>query len=157
MHALWHLIGSSSSIAPKTNIVGPPEHPLLFSLAEQEYLEAKIEWRWMTRVVDAPGAIAARGFAPGLCGSVDLRVVDQQCDWNDGRWRFVVDDGDARLEHGGAGDVELGIAALSALYTGYVPARTLAAAGRLHGGTERAIALLDAAFAGPTPWMPDFY
>ena len=157
MHALWHLVGSSSSITPHAHVVGPAEHPLLFSLSEQEYLEAKDEWRWMTRVIDARHAIAARGFAPGLCGSVDLRVDDPQCDWNDGRWRLAIDDGEARLERGGAGDVELGIAAFSALYTGYVPARTLAGAGRLRGGSERAIALLDAAFAGPTPWMPDFF
>jgi predicted acetyltransferase len=157
MHALWQLVGTSSSIAPYTTIVSPPEHPLFLSLAEQEYLESQDEWRWMTRIVDAPGAIAARGYPPGLRGCVDLRVVDPQCDWNDGRWRLEVDDGNATLTRGGDGDVELGIGPFSALYTGYAPARTLALSGLLRGGDERAFGALDAAFAGPAPWMPDFF
>jgi predicted acetyltransferase len=157
MHALWQLVGTSSSIAPYTTIVSPPEHPLFFSLSEQEYLETQDEWRWMTRVVDAPGAIAARGYPPGVRGCVDFRVVDPQCDWNDGRWRFEVDDGNASLTRGGGGEVELGIGAFSALYTGYAPARTLALAGLLRGGDDRAFGALEAAFAGPAPWMPDFF
>jgi predicted acetyltransferase len=130
---------------------------LFFSLAEQEYLEMQDEWRWMTRVIDAPGAIAARGYPPGVRGCVDFRIIDPQCDWNDGRWRFEVDDGSASLTRGGDGDIEVGIGALSALYTGYAPARTLALGGLLRGGEERAFGALDAAFAGPAPWMPDFF
>jgi predicted acetyltransferase len=156
-HALWRLVGSSSSIAPRTKLIGPGEHPLLFSLPEQEDLEHRDEWRWMTRIVDAPGAIAQRGYPPGVRGSVSLRVVDPQCDWNEGRWRFAVDDGNATLEHGGDGEVELGIGAFSAMFTGYAPARTLATAGLLRGASDRDVATLDAAFAGPTPWMADFF
>jgi predicted acetyltransferase len=157
LHALWRLIGSSSSIAPKTRIIGPPEHALLLSLPEQEDLHRHDEWRWMTRIVDAPGAIGQRGYPPGVRGSVALRVVDPQCDWNDGRWRFTIEDGEARLDAGGDGDVELGIGALSAVFTGYTSARTLATAGLLRGASDRDVAVLDAAFAGPTPWMADFF
>jgi predicted acetyltransferase len=156
-HALWHLVGTSSSIAPNAHIVGPPEHPLFLSLSEQEYLELKDEWRWMTRVVDAPAAIAARGYPSGLRGTVELRLLDPQCDWNGGRWRLVVEDGDAQLERGGNGDVELGIGAFSSLFTGYASAGTLAGAGLLRNASSAALGVLDAAFAGPTPWMPDFY
>jgi predicted acetyltransferase len=157
MHALWHLVGTSSSIAPSALIVGPPEHLLYLSLSEQEYLESEDEWRWMTRVIDAPGAIAARGYAPGVRGCVDLRLVDPQCEWNDGRWRLEVDDGNATLARGGDGDIELGVGAFSALFTGYAPARTLALTGLLRGGSDRELGVLEAAFAGPTPWMPDFF
>jgi predicted acetyltransferase len=111
----------------------------------------------MTRIVDAPGAIAQRGYPRDVRGSVALRVLDPQCDWNDGRWRFVVDDGEARLEAGGNGDVEIGIGPLSALYTGYATTTTLAAAGLLRTADRDVATGLDAAFAGPTPWMPDFY
>jgi predicted acetyltransferase len=157
MHALWYLVGTSSSIAPHAHIISPPEHPLFLSLTEQEYLEYKDEWRWMTRIIDAPGAIAARGYPAGTRGCVGLRLVDPQCDWNDGRWRLVVEDGDARLERGGNGEIELGIGAFSSLYTGYTSARNLAVAGLLRGGSSADLGVLDAAFAGPTPWMPDFY
>jgi predicted acetyltransferase len=157
LHALWHLVGSSSSIAPDAQLIAPPEHPLFLTLREQEYLTFDYEWRWMARIVDAPGAIAQRGYPRGLNAAVDLRIVDPQCDWNDGRWRFVVDDGEARLEAGGNGDVEIGIGPLSALYTGYATTTTLAAAGLLRTADRDVATGLDAAFAGPTPWMPDFY
>jgi predicted acetyltransferase len=157
LHALWHLVGSTSSIAPDTRLVAPPEHPLFLSLREQEYMTFDYEWRWMARIVDAPGAIAARGYPRGSNGTTDLRIVDPQCDWNDGQWRFVLEHGDARLERGGEGTVEIGIGPLSALYTGYATTVTLATAGLLRSGDRDALAVLDAAFGGPTPWMPDFY
>jgi predicted acetyltransferase len=156
-HALWRLVGTSSSIMPRTQIVSPPEHPLFLSLPEQEHLVAQEEWRWMARIVDAPGAIAARGYAPGTTVTVDLRVIDAQCDWNDGRWRFELDDGNGRLVRGGNGDVELGIGAFSSLFTGYASPQALATAGLLRGGSNHDLDALGAAFAGPTPWMPDFY
>jgi predicted acetyltransferase len=155
-HALWRLVGSSSSIAPDATIVGPPEHTLLLSLPEQD-LEVRRDWRWMSRVIDAPGAVAARGYPSGTSVAVDLRLTDHQCDWNDGRWRFVLDDGEARLERGGRAEVEMGIGAFSALYTGYASTTSLRRAGRLLSDVPAALARLDAAFAGPTPWMPDFY
>jgi predicted acetyltransferase len=88
---------------------------------------------------------------------VALRVVDPQCEWNEGRWQLEVDDGKAALERGGDGDVEMGIGAFSSLYTGYATVRSLASAGLLRGASERDLDALHAAFAGPTPWMPDFY
>ena len=133
-HTLWRLVGSSSSIAADCTIVGPPEHPLSLSLPEQDLATAS-EWRWMTRLIDAPGAIAARGYPPNTTATVALRVHDAQCEWNTGRWQFVLDAGEARLERGGDGTIELGIGALSSLYTGYASPWQLASAGLLHGGT----------------------
>jgi predicted acetyltransferase len=154
--ALWRLIGSSSSIAEHVTFVGPPEPPIMWWLPQQSF-DRQREFRWMTRLIDAPRAIEARGFPSATSAAVDLRVIDAQCEWNDGRFHFVLDDGVARLEKGGRGDVEIGIGAFSSLYTGYASARSLASAGMLRGGSEHAHALLDSAFAGPTPWMPDFY
>jgi predicted acetyltransferase len=111
----------------------------------------------MARIIDAPGAIAARGYAPGLRGAVDVRLVDRQCDWNDRGWRLTVEDGEGRLEPGGDGAIEVSVGAFSSLYTGYASTHTLASAGLLRGGTPAERAVLDAAFAGPVPWMPDFY
>ena len=68
-HTLWRLVGSSSSIAADCTIIGPPEHPLSLSLPEQDLATAS-EWRWMTRLIDAPGAIAARGYPPNTTATV---------------------------------------------------------------------------------------
>jgi predicted acetyltransferase len=155
-HALWRLVGSSSSIAPECSIVGPPEHPLLLSMSEQDLISSGA-WRWMARIIDAPGAIASRGYVPGTKLAVALRLDDPQCEWNAGRWRVVVEDGEGYLERGGDGDVQLGIGAFSALYTGYASPWQLLAAGLLRADGSDSLAALGAAFAGPSPWMPDFY
>jgi predicted acetyltransferase len=155
-HALWRLVGSSSSIAPECSIVGPPEHPLMLSMSEQDLVSSSA-WRWMARIIDAPGAIAARGYASGTKIAVGLRIDDAQCVWNAGRWRLVIEDGEAYLERGGDAHVQLGVGALSALYTGYASPWQLAASGLLRTDAPDALAALAAAFAGPSPWMPDFY
>ena len=51
----------------------------------------------------------------------------------------------------------LDVGALAALYTGWASTAMLARAGRLSGGGEAERAALDAAFAGPAPWMADSF
>ena len=40
----------------------------------------------MLRIVDLPGAMAARGYLPERAGPVHVRVSDQAATWNEGRW-----------------------------------------------------------------------
>ena len=154
--AFWRLLGTSSTQAEHVRASGAPEHPLLLVLPDQD-LKTTDEIRWMLRVVDAPGAIAARGFPPSVRATVDLAVADRQCDWNAGRWQLTVEDGHGSLTKGGAGDVSLTINGLSALYSGYASATTLRQTGLLTGGDARALSDLTAAFSGPTPSIVDFY
>lgn len=154
--AFWRLIGTSSTQADEVRASGAPEHPLLLLLPDQD-LKTTGEIRWMLRVVDAPGAVAARGFPPSVRATVDLEVADRQCDWNSGRWRLTVEDGNGALTKGGDGGVSLTINALSALFSGYASATTLRQAGLLVGGDARALSDLTAAFSGPTPSIADFY
>jgi predicted acetyltransferase len=155
--ALWRLVGSSSTFASDVIVTGPPEHPLLLLLPEQD-LKPHRQLRFMLRLVDAPGAVAARGFPTGLEATADLEIVgDCQCPWNEGRWRLVVGDGEGTLKRGGAGTVRLRPPALASLWSGYAGARALAAAGLLEGGCDLELDALEAAFAGPTPWSVDFY
>ncbi len=77
---------------------------------------------------------------------------------NDGWWSLCVSKGEGRLlpANAGRGDaVDLGIGAFASLYTGWAQSATLERAGLLRGGSAETRALLDAAFAGPTPWMPE--
>jgi predicted acetyltransferase len=155
--ALWRLVGTSSTFSRDVIVTGPPEHPLLLLLPEQ-HLEPHDQMRFMLRLVDAPGAVAARGFPPGTRATVDLEIHDDcQCPWNEGRWRLVVGDGQGALERGGAGTVRLAPPALASLWSGYAPARALAAAGLLEGGAGSELDALEAVFSGPTPWAVDFY
>ena len=154
--AFWRLIGTSSTQAELVRATGAPEHPLLLLLPDQD-LKTTDEIRWMLRVVDAPGAIAARGFPAAVRAAVDVEITDRQCDWNAGRWRLVVEDGNGTLTRGGNGDVSITANALAALYSGYASATTLRQAGMLTGGDTRAWSDLTAAFSGPTPTIADFY
>lgn len=70
------------------------------------------------RLVDLPDALAARGYA-AACDLV-VEVVDHSAPWNDGRWRFVVDDeGTAEVTRTEAdADLRLPTDALGAAYLG---------------------------------------
>jgi predicted acetyltransferase len=154
--AFWRLIGTSSTQAEHVRAAGPAEHPLLLLLPDQD-LKTTDEIRWMLRVVDAPGAVAARGFPPAVRTTVDVELADKQCDWNTGRWRLTVEDGAASLTKGGDGGVAMTINAFSALYSGYASATTLRQTGLLTGGDVASWSALTAAFSGPTPSIVDFY
>jgi len=154
--ALWRLVGSSSTQADFAQVVGPPEHPLLLLLADQDLTTTR-EIRWMTRIVDASGAIAARGFPAAVSCEVDIDLTDRQCDWNAGGWHLSVSGGVGTLTKGGTGAVSMTANALASLYTGYARAETLQSAGLVSGGTTDQLGALTAAFAGPTPTIADFY
>jgi predicted acetyltransferase len=152
--ALWGLLGSWASQATQIVYRGPAEDPLLLLLPEQE-ISVLAEIRWMTRVVDARGAVAARGFAPGLELEVPFSLRDPIFPDNQGTFRLRVKDGRGELSPGGRGGPALAIGAFSSLYTGWASPETLRRAGMLEGGSEAQHAALGAAFAGPTPWMVD--
>jgi len=129
---------------------------------------------WMLRVVDAPGAIAARGFPPAVSLSVPLVISDRDRPANSGRWQLFVSDGKGSLIQngpvsspataasapdgghpgtGGSPALTVGARGLAALYAG-TPVSTLRLAGLAAGGAQDADAALDAAFAA-TPFMVD--
>jgi predicted acetyltransferase len=106
-------------------------------------------------VVDVAGAVAARGFPAGLSLAVAFELEDALVPENAGAWRLLVEGGRGALERGGAGGPRLDVGGFSSLYTGWSTSAGLARAGRLSGGSAEERARLDAAFAGPTPWMLD--
>lgn len=157
LRALWRVIGSSGSQAPDVEVIGPADDLLFLLLGASDPLAVRSEIRWMLRLVDAAGAVAARGWRPGLRGRVDLEIADEHAPWNAGRWRLEVDQGAASLVPGGAGTIEVGIGALSSWWAGYARARTLAATGLLRAADEPALATLDALGATSPPVLVDFY
>lgn len=153
--ALWALVGSGSSVARTVRACVAPDDPLLWLLRDRSGEDLR-RASWMLRVLDAPAAIAARGFPAGVSADVPLLVTDEQRPRNAGAWRLSVDGGRGELApaDGVPGAVRLGARGLAALYAG-VPLARLRAAG-LAGGDAAADPLLDAAFAG-TPFMLDYF
>ncbi len=157
IRALWRVVGSSSSQAPWLEVVGPAEDDLLLLLANADPLAVRNEIRWMLRVVDLPGAVAARGWPSTARGRIDLEVIDEHAPWNAGRWVVEVADGQATARPGGVGTVQAPIGGLSSWWAGYAPATRLARLGLLHSTDYAALAALDHLLPAVPPVLPDFY
>jgi predicted acetyltransferase len=159
VRALWTLLGSHASIADKVYAMTGPASAFWWLTRERD-ADMRHRSRWMLRVVDAPAAIAARGFPAAISLSVPLRIADDARPANSGRWQLSVAGGVGRFDPPGpdalAGPaVTLGARGLAALYAGN-PLVTLRQAGLATGGTADDDAALDAAFTA-TPYMLDAF
>jgi hypothetical protein len=154
--ALWTQLGSHASIAEKVYARTGPASAFWWLTRERD-ADIAHRSRWMLRVVDAPAAIAARGFPAATSLTVPLRITDETRPANSGRWRLTVAGGAGTLDPLGpdAPAVTLGARGLAALYAG-TPLVTLRQAGLAAGGTAADDAALDAAFAA-TPYMLDAF
>lgn len=155
--ALWATVGSGSSIASTVQAYISPDDPVHL-MVEHEAEKAVQHQRWMLRLLDAPAAIAARGFGPDAAVEIDLRLEDSDVPANGGDWHLSVADGVGRLTPTqGSDDVlRLGARGLAGLYAG-TPLATLRGAGLAVGGSEATDAALDPVFAGPTSYMLDYF
>jgi predicted acetyltransferase len=153
--ALWAIVGSGSSMATTVRAVVAPDDPLLWLLRDRSEDDVR-RVTWMLRVLDAPAAVAARGFPAGVSVEVPLVLDDATRPGNAGAWRLTVDGGQGRLERasGPREAVHLPAGGFAALYGG-VPMATLRRAGIATGG-DAGDPALDAAFAG-TPFMLDYF
>jgi predicted acetyltransferase len=155
--ALWSVVGSASSIAQTVWACLAPWDPMLWLLRDRSREESR-GWTWMLRLLDAPAAMAARGFPAGLSAAVSLEVTgDRQRPGNNGSWLLSVADGRGELTPvaDGGDPARLGPRGLAALYGG-VPPATLRRAGLLAGGSPETDGVLYTAFAADAYMLNDF-
>lgn len=108
---------------------------------------------WMFRVIDLPGAVAARGWpmaAHLATASVDIEVADEHAPWQAGRYRLVVDGGKVVCEPGGEGTVRMTARALGPWFAGSADTAMLRRAGLIEGDPAAA-RLLDLLTGAPKP------
>jgi predicted acetyltransferase len=158
--AFWAHVGSHASVADQVYARVGPADPLWWLTRERD-VGLEHHSRWMLRVVDAPAAIAARGFPSAVSVTVPLVIADDDRPANSGRWQLTVAEGQGTLDpvrpptaHAGP-PVTLGSRGLAALYAG-TPLRSLRQVGLASGGPAEHDAALDAAFAG-TAYMLDAF
>jgi predicted acetyltransferase len=149
--ALWSTVGSHAPMAKQVRAVLSPEDPA-FWLTREPDLDLAGHWRWMLRVIDAPAAIAGRGFPAAAGLVVELHIDDAQLPANTGHWVLEVSGGKGVLTRAssptsGAGLLRLGARGFAALYGG-TPMATLRRAGLAAGGSASTDDALDTAFAG---------
>ena len=134
---------------------GSPAEPFIFQLSEPR-VDVHWSFPWMTRIVDVPAALAARGYPDQIDADLHLRVHDDVLAPNDGSFVLRVAGGKAEVQPGGRGALQIDVRGLAPLYTGYASPDELAAAGLLEAD-EPARLTASAIFAGPTPWSADFF
>jgi len=151
LRALWATVGSGSSIARNVHAYVGPHDPVHLLLGHEADKSVQLQ-RWMFRLVDAPAAIAGRGWAPGADLDIALDVDDPELTANSGSWSLRVATNGSELvrREPGAGALRLSARGLAALYAG-TPLATLRRTGLASGGSEAGDARVDAAFAGPVP------
>ncbi len=155
---LWSIIASHASVAESVDAWTGPADPLWWLTRERD-AEISRGYLWMLRVVDAPAAIAARGFPAGVSITAPLVIEDQVRPANTGIWTLNVDGGKGELVPGSrvdaAAPLAVGARGLAALYAG-TPVLSLRQAGLAVGGTGDDDAALDAAFAA-RPYILDSF
>ncbi len=153
--AMWSILAGHSSIADTVQVGTWPGGPISWLLRERDAQLTSLGM-WMLRVVDAPSAVARRGFGRGVAGSVRMTVNDP-LPVNAGAWELTVADGTGKLERAEAAPAALTVGArgLAALYAG-TPVPTLRLAGLAAGGSPADDEFLAAAFPGPAWMLDDF-
>jgi predicted acetyltransferase len=175
VRAFWSQIGAHASIAEKVYArVGPAD--AFWWLTRERDADMEHRSMWMLRLVDAPAAIAARGFPAGVSLTVPLLIADHARPANSGRWDLTVAGGKGALTPAqpapslatdpasqaaaaaslaDPAPVALGSRGLAALYAG-TPVVTLRQAGLACSGSPEHDAALDAAFAASPYMLDDF-
>jgi predicted acetyltransferase len=134
---------------------GPPNEPLALLIPEQT-LKADWIFRNMSRLLDVPAALEARGY-PEVDGEATIAVDDPLFEENRGPFRIVAEGGSVKVVQDDVParrPVPIGL--LTALYTGYLSPADLVQLGALDQD-DPGLAFLGRLFAGPVPWAPDFF
>jgi hypothetical protein len=96
VRAFWAQLGSHASIAEKVYARTGPASAFWWLTAERD-ADIAHRSRWMLRVVDAPAAIAARGFPQAVSVHVVLHIDDRTRPANSGLWDLAVAGGAGTL------------------------------------------------------------
>lgn len=164
--ALWGVVGSGSSAAPKVELYVDPSDPVHLLLPSHQQSEMS-NVPWMLRVIDLAKSVAARGFSPHVTASATLTVDDPILPANTGTWRIDVSAGRATATRApiesALADVAgpaaygptVGARGLAALWSGWSVSR-LRQAGLATGGEADADEALDAIFAC-APFMTEYF
>jgi predicted acetyltransferase len=152
---VWSALADMASIVDGYVVYTAPHDPAYLVHADPRFEVAHVE-NWMVRLVDVRRALLERGWPRGLSVALELAVRDDVLPANEGRIVLTLHDGQASVEEGGRGAIEIDVRGLAQLYTGFADPCTVAALGRLTAG-EGDLQALAAAFTGPLPWMQEMF
>jgi predicted acetyltransferase len=155
--AFWQLLASHATMAERVRACLPPDDPIGW-LTREPVTALRRRDNWMLRIVDAPAAVAGRGYPRAVELTLPLELADPALPGNAGSWTLEVSGGEGRLVPAGdPGDsaTRLDARGFAALYAG-VPMGTLRLAGLAAGGTPSLDEALDCTFPA-TAFMIDHF
>lgn len=153
--AIRNFIAGFGTMGSEVTWFGGATHPLYTGLPHQ-WGNVSLYEPWMVRVANVAAALGGRGYDQGVRGRVCVEVADELVEGNRGEWTLEVEGGRCVVTRGGTPGVRMSVRGLAAIYTGYLTPREAVLAG-LCEGDAGALATLRMMFAGPTPWMSDFF
>ncbi|MEO0803361.1 MAG: GNAT family N-acetyltransferase [Cyanobacteria bacterium J06642_2] len=134
---------------------GSPLDDLTMVLPEQR-AKPRFSDRWLLRIIDVERALSARGYPLHITVELHLDIRDELIPSNNDRFILRVAGGGSEVQRGGTGALKLSVSGLAPMYSGFRSANQLCRLGFLEGD-EEALAIATQLFAGPSPWMPDFF
>jgi predicted acetyltransferase len=152
---LWTFLADHRSMIDKVRWRGALLDPLTLLLPEQSP-EMKDSDRWLMRIVNVRSALEKRGYPIGVAAELHLDIQDDLLPANTGKFVLTVSQGQGQVTQGGRGEMKLSIRGLSPLYSGLFTPQQLQAIGFLEA-SESALDAATQIFAGPSPWLPDFF
>jgi len=153
--ALLSLASLHRSTCEYMEWTGPPAEPLADLLIEDP-VENRDSFRWMVRLLDLPGAIETRGYNPLIEATVLIGARDPMFSENEGPWLIDVSGGAAKVSRAERADAIADVQTWASIWSSLLRPRDAVRLGAL-SATERALDTLEAIFAGPLPWLADFY
>ena len=133
----------------------PADDPVQFQLADPRRVRARVTDGLWLRLIDVPGALAARRYSCPFDMVIEVR--DDLLPGNTGCWRLRAGDSGAASckRTTAAADISLGVRELGAAYLGGTRIGSLAAAGLVTEHRAGTLVRLSAAMTwDPAPWCP---
>jgi len=152
---LWTFFADHRSFAGKVKWNGPPGDPFSLALREQAW---KLDdgWSWMLRICDVERALTERGYAQPLDTEISFAITADLLASNNATFTLRVAGGKGDVTRNGKADVTFDVRGLASLYTGFMTAEDVKRCGYAEGPDE-ALSRASAIFAGPAPWLCDFF
>jgi predicted acetyltransferase len=135
---------------------GPAADPLLTFFRDRLPV-VDSAYTWMARLSDVAAALTARGYQAEADVSVEFRVVDETLPDNEGAYRLEVSGGKASVESVADAKTTVTVGGLAAIFTSSLHPYDAVRAGFLEPGSDKDVESLAAAFAGPSPWLIEFF
>ena len=135
---------------------GPPADPVAL-LIEEQRMKPAWTFRWMLRLLDVPGAFEARGYPP-VSGAADITLRDLAFPEDDGAtYHLEAEAGKvrtSRVERPSRATTSIGT--FSSMFTSYTSPADAARVGAM-AADDATVEFLSALFAGPAPWLPEWF